>query len=253
VIVKTGGKDRDYSDTVHRYFGNRYGMLGRVLQIIFNLLINTGAGFIIFLIINQNLYPNLAFMLKSFGVNIDPSDITPSFSRFSIIYCGIIVSAIVFPMIIKKEIGLLIKLNSYGIYFVSVLIGFVIYTGIASMVNTKFDFEYKENTNNPDEPRHLYLFGENPSMMAGTLTLGFFSHSFVLSMFKNNANQENNKRDLFFGYCLVSFTYVSVGVLGYIGFSGINFQPEFKDVNHYLKLIRIGSSSSTRKIFSSFS
>ena len=51
VIVKTGGKDNDYSDTVHRYFGDKYGRAARVIQIIFNLLINIGAIFIYFLII----------------------------------------------------------------------------------------------------------------------------------------------------------------------------------------------------------
>jgi len=51
VIVKTGGKDNDYSDTVNRYFGERYGKIGRVIQIIFNLLINIGATFIYFVII----------------------------------------------------------------------------------------------------------------------------------------------------------------------------------------------------------
>jgi sodium-coupled neutral amino acid transporter 9 len=51
VIVKTGGKDNDYSDTVHRYFGDKYGKFGRSIQIIFNLLINVGAAFIYFLII----------------------------------------------------------------------------------------------------------------------------------------------------------------------------------------------------------
>ncbi len=51
VIVKTGGNDNDYSDTVHRYFGEKYGKFGRIIQIIFNLLINVGAIFIYFLII----------------------------------------------------------------------------------------------------------------------------------------------------------------------------------------------------------
>jgi sodium-coupled neutral amino acid transporter 9 len=51
VIVKTGGKDSDYSDTVHRYFGEKYGKFGRSIQVIFNLLINVGASFIYFLII----------------------------------------------------------------------------------------------------------------------------------------------------------------------------------------------------------
>jgi hypothetical protein len=51
VIVKTGGKDNDYSDTVDRYFGAKYGKFGRWIFVIFNLLINIGAIFIYFLII----------------------------------------------------------------------------------------------------------------------------------------------------------------------------------------------------------
>lgn len=51
IVVKTGGKDKDYSDTVCRYFGKKFGYLGRCFQIIFNLSINVGATFIYFVII----------------------------------------------------------------------------------------------------------------------------------------------------------------------------------------------------------
>lgn len=51
VIVKTGGKDNDYSDTVSRFFGKKYGYVGRVMQMVFQILINVGAAFIYFLII----------------------------------------------------------------------------------------------------------------------------------------------------------------------------------------------------------
>jgi len=50
-VVKTGGKDNDYSDTVERYFGSDWGRLGKVLQITFSILINIGALYIYFLII----------------------------------------------------------------------------------------------------------------------------------------------------------------------------------------------------------
>jgi amino acid permease len=177
------------------------------------------------------LYPNIASLLKVLGADINPSDFTPTFSHFSSIYCGIILGIVLFPLLIMKKVNFLIKINSYGVYFVSILIGFVFYQGIHSLFTQKFDFEYIENKNAPDtQVRHLYLFGENPSMLAGALTMGYFSHSFVLSMMQNNEKQENNKRDLFFGYCLVCFTYVLIGLLGYIGFSEIQFDAIFKDV-----------------------
>ena len=132
-----------------------------------------------------------------------------------------------------KKVNFLIKINSYGIYFVSILIGFVLYTGFHSMFTTSFDFQYIENKNEPDNKvRHLYLFGENPSMLAGALTMGYFSHSFVLSLMQNNEKQENNKRDLFYGYSLVCLTYTLIGLLGYIGFAGSEFNATFKDVTY---------------------
>ena len=61
IIVKTGGKDNDYTDTVYTYFG-KVGNIGKVLQIIFNLSINIGATFNYFGIINQNLFPCIAVL-----------------------------------------------------------------------------------------------------------------------------------------------------------------------------------------------
>jgi hypothetical protein len=51
VVVKTGGKDSDYANTVYRYFGKTLGPIGRIIQIIFNLSINLGGTFIYFVII----------------------------------------------------------------------------------------------------------------------------------------------------------------------------------------------------------
>lgn len=174
----------------------------------------------------------MAILLRKMGMtSIDASDLTPAFDRFSLFYCGLFLCVAVFPLLIMKQITFLIKINSKGIYFVSILILYVFYTGIHSLTNTTFDFEYKQNMDAPNnEIRHLYLFGENPALLAGSLSLGYFSHSFVLPMMKNNENQENNKRDLLIGYILVAITYISIGIFGYIGFSGSNYEALFKDV-----------------------
>jgi hypothetical protein len=165
------------------------------------------------------------------GTNLEPLDFYPHLDRFSIFYCAVFIGIVLFPLLITKHVTFLIKLNSYGIYFVLVSIVFVISNGIYSLCTSTFDFEYIKNHDAPhNSPRHLYLFGDNPILLAGTLTMSYFSHTFVLPMMKNNERQENNKRDLFFGYCLVFFTYVILGILGYIGFSGEVYEAEFKDV-----------------------
>ena len=233
IIVRLAGKEEEFAKVVYNYFnyglGKKYAKAGRVLQITFNLMINIGATFIYFLIINQNLFPCICFFLKKiFGVDIDDEDITPYFNKFSLFYCALIVGSALLPLTLFKEMSILVKFNSYGIFFVSALLVYVIYTAIYSLAKDTFHFEYKENIKG-EKDRNLFLFGENPGMLAGTLSLGLFSHSVILPILKNNKHQENNRRDLFYGYLLVTFTYIIIGILGYIGFSGSRFDSDFKD------------------------
>lgn len=176
---------------------------------------------------SQNLYPCIGLLLKLCGAPVNPEDITPSFTKFSLIYCGIIVCVVSFPLLILKEMAFLVKINSLGIYFVSILLLYVMYTGVSSLFTTSFNFDYFKNADT--EPRYLYLFGPDPSILMGTLSLGYFSHSFVLPMMKNNRNKSKNTRDLFLGYFCVMTTYVIVGSLGYIGFTGKTFGAQFED------------------------
>jgi hypothetical protein len=50
-ICKTGIEDNDFSDTIEKYLGKKYGSLGRYLQVIFSIMLNVGATYIYFLII----------------------------------------------------------------------------------------------------------------------------------------------------------------------------------------------------------
>lgn len=145
-------------------------------------------------------------------------------------YSSLILAIVLFPLFVKRELDFLIKLNSYGIYFVIILILYVVGVFISSIIKTDYDFEYKSNNAN-NEARHLLLFGKSPFKLCGNLTLGYFSHTFCLPIMKNNKNQKNNTRDLLFGYLLVALTFFVVGVCGYIGFSGKEYSPIFKDVS----------------------
>ena len=232
VVVRLGGKEEDFAVVVYNYFyygfGKRAAKVGKIIQIIFNLMINIGATLIYFLIINQNLYPCICLFLRLFHFDINPDDLSPNFGRFSLFYCALIVSLIVFPLTILRKIQFLVKFNSFGFCFVSVLLIYVIYTGISTMATNTFKFEYKENTVGNKE-RYLYLFGQDPGLLTGTLSLGLFCHSVILPLMKTNRNQENNNRDLFLGYVCVSLTYIIIGIFGYIGFSGSDVSPKFKD------------------------
>ena len=91
----------------------------------------------------------------------------------------------------------------------------------------------------------------------GTLSLGLFSHSIILPIMKNNRIQENNQRDLFIGYILTTLTYINIGLLGYIGFSGSDFSSKFQknwflffqSDNYYILVLRILSVVQLISIF----
>ena len=228
-----GEKDPDFSITVEKYFsvfGPTIAKIGKNTQIFFCTFIVTGALFIYFLIMTQNIYPTICLILNKIGgFDMDSEDLKPEFGRFSLIYLGIVLCFCLFPFIIKKDVGFLVKLSSFGIYFISALIVFEIYTGISSFLNTDFDFEYIKNNNQKSNKRHLKLFGEDPSMFAGTLSMGYFCHTTILPILKANKNQENNIRDLILGYIFVGLTFSLSGIFGYIGFSGKNFGIEFEE------------------------
>ena len=75
--------------------------------------------------------------LTIFDVELDENDITPYFDRFSFFYCALIVALMVFPLTILKEMNCLVRFNSYGIYFVSSLLIFVIFKINSFLVNNK--------------------------------------------------------------------------------------------------------------------
>ncbi|XP_028916993.1 sodium-coupled neutral amino acid transporter 9 isoform X1 [Ornithorhynchus anatinus] len=54
--------------------------------------------------------------------------------------------------------------------------------------------------------------------LTGILTLAFFIHNCVITLLKNNKNQENNVRDLSIAFFLVGLTYLYVGILIFASF-----------------------------------
>ncbi|CAI9156359.1 unnamed protein product [Rangifer tarandus platyrhynchus] len=58
----------------------------------------------------------------------------------------------------------------------------------------------------------------NFPQLTGVLTLAFFIHNCIITLLKNNKNQENNVRDLSIAYMLVTLTYLYIGILVFASF-----------------------------------
>ena len=260
IYARLGKNEDNFCMVTYNYFyyafGVKYAKAGKYIYIIFELLMNVGAAFIFFLIINQNLYPCVCFFLRLFDVELDDNDFTPYFNQFSIIYCALILCFILFPLTILKEMRILTKISAYGVYFVSFLLFFVIYTGFASLAKDSFRIEYKENIEG-NKVRNIFLFGKNIGLLAGNISVGFFSHAVIIPIMKKNKNQEKNKRDLFLAFLFVVVTYIVIGIFGYIGFSGSDFKSNyeknwfrfFKSDNIFILILRIFSVFQLISIF----
>jgi hypothetical protein len=80
----------------------------------------------------------------------------------------------------KKDLGIFLKVGSYGVIFIVMLMVFIVATGIIAFGNTTFmTGSAKDNiaTNWSDNERTLVLFNTNFAPLAGILCCGYFLHT----------------------------------------------------------------------------
>ena len=135
----------------------------------------------------------------------------------------------------KKDLSIFIRLMTYGSAFIIALVLFIIGFGFYGIGTTNYEVlptsEPVPCITRTDSGQHGYikLFNADFSPLAGALGIGYFLHTVSLPIVRNNAVQKNNERDVLVGYLLVGFTYMSVGLMGSIGFMGRYF------FEHYIK------------------
>ncbi|XP_070791983.1 neutral amino acid transporter 9 [Pituophis catenifer annectens] len=103
------------------------------------------------------------------------------------------------------------KFNILGT--VSVIYLVILVTMKAALLGFHLEFDWTA-TNVYFVPEFRIFFPQ----LTGVLTLAFFIHNCVITLLKNNRNQEKNVRDLSIAYFLVSLTYLYVGVLIFASF-----------------------------------
>lgn len=151
------------------------------------------------------------------------------FDWFSLPYTCLIFSALLYPVVSRWDLSLFIKMSSFGIFFVSLVIAFILIYGFIAFTNTTFHISNKQN--DPLDPQNwnISLASMKFPSLAGMMCLGFYLHNCVLPIIRNSKNPEKNSRDVFIGYSMVFISYICVGVLGYIGFSGSKFKEYIEE------------------------
>lgn len=101
-----------------------------------------------------------------------------------------------------KKIDILLKFFKYTIYCVAAFGFFIACTVIKEIAEGNVNYD------------KFNFFTSDFSSVAGTFALSFLIHPVAAPILKKNVNQDNNKRDLLFGYILAAFIYFFVGFIG---------------------------------------
>jgi len=102
---------------------------------------------------------------------------------------------------------MLLKFFKYTIYCVIAFGIFIAAAVLKEIIEGKVDYN------------EFLFFSSDFSSVAGTFALSFLIHPVAAPIIKKNINQQNNKRDLLFGYILTAFIYFFVGFIGSISCS----------------------------------
>ena len=182
LTVKTAANDEDFADTCFKW----YGEWGWRLCMGFSFLLIFAAIVIYYEYMSQGLFPILSALIYwILGTDVDPNT-NIRFNSFSLPYTCIVFSCLLYPMISKRDLQLFISLGSYGIVFVTIIMGFIFSFGIISFSNTKFVISNEPNFENdtpidPDsDTRNISLINSAWPSLAGMMCLGYYLHNCVL-------------------------------------------------------------------------
>ena len=227
LMIRVAGNDKEYFDTLYKYWGKWAYYLG----FISTMLIMVAAVTAYFINLSTMLY-YIALALADWMTGHDYTPVNSAdFSTFSLAYMAILLFVMEAIITSKKDLSIFIRLMSFGSAFIIALIVFIVAFGFYGMATTTYKLAGPTDVIPPytedSKERYLKLFNTDFSPLAGNLGIGYFLHTVSLPIVRNNAVPKNNERDLLFGYLLVGFTYMSVGVMGSIGFIGSYFSQYY--------------------------
>lgn len=134
---------------------------------------------------------------------------------------------ILFALTASRNIGLFVKINTVGVFFIVIIILFIVGKGFSALENTDFIYVYNQfnipKVRETENTGYIVLFNTTFFSIVGMLGTSFFLHIIALPICRNARTPENNNRDIFIGFLLAYITNVLCGTLGYIGFSGAQF------------------------------
>jgi solute carrier family 38 (sodium-coupled neutral amino acid transporter), member 9 len=211
-IVQAAGGIPDFADLV----GVHAGRTIRGITWMMSNLVFLGAACVYHILMQESLFSVVSTVAIATGSNA--SDMGWWSRPFA---AGII--CLIFPVLIMKDLSLLVKFNAFGFIALWVTILFVWYHGILGLM--KRDFQMDLSPSGPlvsDDGRLQVAYGGRLSFgpLGGMMMLSFFIHN-AIQPITMNSPKETRVKDIIIAYTVSAILYISVGVLGCFGFSAV--------------------------------
>jgi hypothetical protein len=140
-VVLTAGQDIDYTVTLTRHFGRKGWVFGMVCFIL-NLYVPI---LIFFQLLAQNLYPIILAVVEPFTNNVkDPTATKPDWREFSYTWTCVIIFALNFMITAYRNIQIFVKINSFGVIFIMIILVSIIGIGIYGLATTQYTYSKVE-------------------------------------------------------------------------------------------------------------
>lgn len=134
MIVKQTGSDPDYADTMLKY----YGKAAYYATLIAPGFLILGAVTVYFVIMSSLLYPITLCIYTWCSGNVVEPLTNPTFAHYSSSYTSLLLFAILVLICSKKDLGIFLRIGSFGVAFIIFLMVFIIATGIIAFGDTTF-------------------------------------------------------------------------------------------------------------------
>ena len=190
----------------------------------------------------QALYPViLTFIDLSTGEKSEDVNTDVDWNSFSYTWTCVLILFVEFVMTLRRDLDIYIKLNTIGVLGIIILMVYIIVTGLVGIAETDYTtnkHEYDEYLEKVDSGistpylAYIELFASQYARLMGILGGGFYLHNISLPIIARNPNPKTNERDLFIGYFMVFLTYITFGIVGYLGFSAEEYKVRWvKDID----------------------
>ena len=117
-------------------------------------------------------------------------DTSVNWGQFSYTWTCVIILCIEFLMTLRKDLRIYIKLNTFGVAGIIILMVFLMTTGFISISDTDYTTSDSYYTSHPEITNLglVKLFASHYARLMGILGGGFYFHNLALPVIKKNPN-----------------------------------------------------------------